>query len=144
MSSVSPSIGKVAPNRRVRSCARQTKHARRRRVKILRELRQTDCFRDDHIVGERPVTDVIAHQNAEDCVAFREIGHAFSHRFDGAGEVLAEHDRKAMLHHVLDHPEGNAHVEAVDGRVAHLYQHLARTRLRNRHFQDLGSLLEAF
>jgi hypothetical protein len=63
-------------------------------------------------------------------------GNSVSDRLDGPCEVLAENDREAMLHHLLEHAGGYRHVEPIDRGVADPYQHFAGTRLRNREVEQ--------
>ena len=63
------------------------------------------------------------HHDTEHRVAGSETVHAGADGFDEAGEVLAEHDRVAVLHHADEHSVGDGEVEAVDGTAPDPDQH---------------------
>ncbi len=63
---------------------------------------------------ERAVAELGLHDYAEHGVTFGEAVDARPDGLDGAGEVLAEHDREAVLHHPFEAAARDAEVEAVD------------------------------
>ncbi len=63
---------------------------------------------------EGAVAELRLHDYAEHRVTFGEAVDAGTGGLDGAGEVLAEHDREAVLHHPFEAAARDAEVEAVD------------------------------
>src|SRR5207247_10450398 len=63
---------------------------------------------------EGTVAELGLHDYAEYGVAFGEAVDGGTGGLDGAGEVLAEHDREAVLHHPFEAAACDAEVEAID------------------------------
>ncbi len=94
-------------------------------VETLGHPGDTVLLADGEVLAEAAVAEVRLHHDAEDLVSGREQRCALAERLDHAGEVLAEHDRVAVLHHALEHAGGHRPVEAVHRRRLHLDQDLA-------------------
>jgi hypothetical protein len=80
------------------------------------------------VVSERTRAQERLRHHPEHLVADGVAGHALTQGGHSAGEVLADHQREAVLHHALQVAGGGSDVETVDRGGGHLHQHLTGLR----------------
>jgi len=87
---------------------------------------------------EGTVAELRLHDHAEHRVAFGEAVNSGTDGLNGAGKVLTEHDREAVLHHPLEAAARDAEVEAVDRAGRDTDEDLAFARLGSGDFDEGG------
>jgi hypothetical protein len=93
-------------------------------------------------LAEATVAELGLHDYTEHGVAFGDAVDAGADGLDGAGEVLAEHDREAVLHHPFESPARDAEVEAVDRAGRDTDEDLAFGRLWSGDLDEGGRCTE--